>query len=70
MIEIKLLDRYRVDRAQGVTVSGPEKLVILVLKPNDGPEQCFAISKMDAMLISLQLSAAASEVQSEVNKLG
>jgi hypothetical protein len=65
MLEIKMLDRYRVDRADGATALGPEKLVILVLKPNDGPEFAVAISKMDAMLISLQLSTAATEVQAE-----
>jgi hypothetical protein len=63
--EIKMLERYRVDRANGMTVAGPEKLVILILKPNDGPEFCVAISKMDAMLISLQLGAAATEVQAD-----
>lgn len=62
---IKLLERYRVDRANGMTASGPEKLVILVLKPNDGPEFSVAISKVDAMMISIQLSNAASEVQSD-----
>ena len=61
----KLLDRYRVDRVQGMTVTGPERLVILVLKPNDGPEVAYAISKMDAMLISIKLSEAATEAQQE-----
>jgi len=63
--EIKTLERYRVDRADGMTALGPEKLIILVLKPNGGAEYAVAISKMDAMLISLQLSSAASEVQAE-----
>jgi hypothetical protein len=63
--QIKALDRYRVDRADGLTALGPEKLVILVLKPNGGEEFAVAISKMDAMLISLQLANAASEVQAE-----
>ena len=62
---IKLLDRYKVDRAQGMTVTGPERLVILVLKPNDGPEISFAMSKMDAMLISIKMSEAATEAQEE-----
>lgn len=60
-----MLDRYRVDRAQGMTATGPEKLVILVLKANDGPEIAYAVSKVDAMMISIQLSNAATEVQSE-----
>lgn len=63
--EIKTLERYRVDRADGVTAIGPERLVILVLKANGGPEYAVALSKMDAMLISLQLSNAATEVQAE-----
>ena len=63
--EVKTLERYRIDRADGVTATGPEKLIILVLKPNGGPEFAVAISKMDAMLISLQMSGAASEVQAE-----
>jgi hypothetical protein len=63
MSDIKLLDRYRVDRADGVTSIGPEKLVILILKPNGEKEISFAISKMDAMLISMQLASAATEVQ-------
>lgn len=61
--EIKLLERYRVDRADGATALGPEKLIILVLKANGEREFSVAISKMDAMLISLQLSTAASEAQ-------
>lgn len=64
-MSIQMLDRYRVDRAQGMTATGPEKLVILVLKPNDGPEIAYACSKVDAMMISIQLSNAATEVQSE-----
>ena len=64
-MSIQLLQRYRIDRAQGMTASGPEKLVILVLKCNDGPEIAYACSKVDAMMISLQLQSAATEVQSE-----
>lgn len=67
--EIKLLERYRVDRADGITATGPEKLIVLVLKANGGAEFAVAISKMDAMLISLQLSTAASEAQSDTIKL-
>lgn len=62
-MNIEMLERYRVDRADGATALGPEKLIILILKPNNGPEFCVAISKMDAMLIALQLSSAASEAQ-------
>jgi len=61
--EIKLLQRYRVDRADGTTAKGPEKLVILVLKTNSGPEVCVAISKIDAMIIAHQLTNAAVEVR-------
>lgn len=67
--EIKTLERYRVDRADGVTAVGPEKLVILVLKPNGGPEFAVAISKMDAMLVASHLQAAATEAQSATIKL-
>lgn len=62
---IQLLDRYRVDRAQGMTATGPEKLVILVLKSNEGPEIPYALSKVDAMMLALQLQAAANDVQRE-----
>lgn len=62
---IKLLDRYRVDRTWGVAAMGPERLVILMLKANDGPEIAYAISKVDAMMIGMQLTAAASEVKAE-----
>lgn len=65
MSEIKMLERYRVDRADGATALGPEKLIILVLKPNGGPEFAVAISKMDAMVISLKLCAAANEAQQD-----
>jgi hypothetical protein len=61
--KIETLERYRIDRADGATAVGPEKLIVLVLKPNDAPEFAVAISKMDAMLIALQLSSAASETQ-------
>jgi hypothetical protein len=64
MREIKLLERYRVDRADGTTAIGPEKLIVLTLKATDHPEISIAISKIDAMLIALQLTTAATEVQS------
>lgn len=63
MADIQLLDRYRVDRASGITATGPEQLVILVLKSNNGPEIPYAISKVDAMMLGLQLQNAATDVQ-------
>ena len=65
MAKIGMLERYRVDRADGMTAAGPEKLVILMLKANDGPEISFACSKVDAMMISIQLSNAANELKQE-----
>lgn len=60
------LARYRIDRADGLAASGPEKLVILVLKSNESRHEfAVAISKADAMLIGLALQAAANEVQTE-----
>ena len=58
---IKPLSRYRVDRADGVTATGPERLVVLVLQPVDAPEFAVAISSVDAMMLSLQLSNAAAD---------
>lgn len=60
MSEIKTLQRYRVDRADGITLTGPEKLIVLVLKPNEGAEFAVALSRVDAMQLSLQLSHAAA----------
>lgn len=68
MTTIRLLDRYRIDRAWGATAAGPERLVILVMKPNDGHETAYAISKADAMLIALALQDAALEVQADAAK--
>lgn len=61
-VNVLMLDRYRVDREAGMTANGPEQLVILVLKA-DGIETAYAISKVDAMIISTQLSAAAHDAQ-------
>ena len=58
-----LLERYRIDRAAGLTVNGPEQLVVLVLKAHDMREVSFAISKVDAMPISIQLQLAATDAQ-------
>lgn len=63
MSNVKLLHRYRVDRADGVTLAGPERLVVLVLKPIDGPEVAIALSSVDAMLLSHQLSIAAHDAK-------
>lgn len=62
-VEIKLLQRYRVDRVDGRTAQGPEKLVVLVLKSHETPEYALAISKVDAMAIGLQLQVAATDAQ-------
>lgn len=61
---VKLLHRYRVDRADGATAAGPEKLVVLVLQPTEGGEFAVALSALDAMLLSLQLSDAAADARS------
>jgi hypothetical protein len=60
---IKLLSRYRVDRADGATVSGPERLVVLVLVPTEGHEFAVALSAVDAMMLSLQLSKVAGDAR-------
>jgi hypothetical protein len=62
-LEIKLLQRYRIDRADGRTADGSTQLVVLVLKAADAPELAVAISKVDAMAISHQLAAAALDAQ-------
>jgi hypothetical protein len=62
-LEIKMLQRYRVDRQPGMTASGPEQLVILVLKAADSAELAVAISKIDAMVIAHQLQAAAADAR-------
>jgi hypothetical protein len=63
LLDIKLLDRYKVDRVGGATANGPEQLVVLVVKPKDGPELAVAISKVDAMIIAHQLTLAARDAQ-------
>lgn len=61
---VKMLDRYKVERMAGMSAAGPEQLVILTLKPNGELEYPpVAISKMDAMILSLQLSNAAADAQ-------
>lgn len=63
-VEIKLLQRYRIDRRDGVAAAGPERLVILVLKAEQAPEIAYAISKVDAMQIAIQMQLAAQDAQS------
>lgn len=63
-VNIRLLQRYRVDREAGATANGPENLVILVLAATGVPEMAFAISKVDAEKISIQLHLAAMDAQS------
>jgi hypothetical protein len=63
-IPVLLLQRFRVDRAPGSrTAAGIEELIVLVLKPNEGPEQAYAISKVDAMIIAHQMIAAAEDAK-------
>lgn len=62
-VEVQLLQRYRVDRQVGQTTSGPEQLVILVLKGNGAHEAAYALSKIDAMALSIQLQLAATDAQ-------
>ena len=62
-VEIKMLQRWRVDREDGMTASGPEKLAILILKPLHAPEVAIAMSKVDAMAIGIQLQLAAADAQ-------
>lgn len=63
-VEIKLLQRYRVDRASGATADGSTQLIILVLKAQEASELAVAISKADAMAIAIQLQLAATEASS------
>lgn len=62
-VEIKLLQRYRVDRAPGRTADGDTQLVVLVLKAHDNHEHAYAISKADAMIIAAQLQLGATDAQ-------
>ena len=64
VLQIKLLQRWRVDRAAGATAANPnDQLVVLVLKPNEGPELAVAMSKVDAMAIGIQMQLAAQDAQ-------
>lgn len=65
-VVIRPLLRYRIDRTaqpQPTANGGREQLVILVLKATDAPEIAYAISKVDAMKISIQLGLAAQDAQ-------
>mgnify|MGYP003389881103 FL=1 len=64
-VAIKMLQRYRVDRQFGMAANGPEQLVILVLKPIDGPEVAVALSKVDAMILAHQLTDAAFDAKAD-----
>jgi len=62
-VTIHMLQRWRVDRQDGMTANGPEKLVILIVKALNGPEIAVAMSKVDAMAIGIQLQLAATDAQ-------
>lgn len=62
-LEIKLLERYRVDRASGLTADGSTQLVVLVVKASGERELAVAMSKADAMIVATQLAQAAGEAQ-------
>lgn len=62
-VKICLLERYRVDRQAGITASGPEQLVVIVLKGSGAPELAYALSKVDAMKLAIQLQLAAQDAQ-------
>jgi hypothetical protein len=66
-VEIKLLQRYRVDRAAGKTADGSTQLVLLVLKAHDTQETAYALSKVDAMMVAGQLQLAAQDAQDVAN---
>lgn len=62
MTSLEALHRFRVDLADGATITGPERLVVLVLQGVSGPESRYAISRVDAIRIALALQHAASTV--------
>lgn len=64
--EPESLQRYLVDRAQGMTSEGLVQVVVLVLTTNSGRELAVVMSKTDAMLLSTQLQSVAIEVQKTV----
>jgi hypothetical protein len=63
LLNIRLLQRWRVDRGKGMTRNGEAQLVVLVIKPNEGDELAVAMSKVDAMAIGLQMQLAATDAQ-------
>lgn len=66
-VEIKLLQRYRVDRAAGRTTDGSTQLVVLVMKAHDTQEIAFALSKVDAMMVAAQLQLSAQDASDVQN---
>lgn len=62
-LEIKLLERYRVDRHAGMTADGSTQLVVLVLKASGERELAVALSKVDAMIVAHQMMDAAADAQ-------
>lgn len=67
-VEIKPLIRYRVDlttEPQPTALGGKEHLIVLVLKAHGAPEIAYAISKVDAMKISVQMQLAAQDAQKQ-----
>lgn len=65
-LETKLLQRYRIDRAAGLTADGSTQLVVLVLKASGERELAVAMSKADAMAIALQMQLAATEARDDM----
>jgi hypothetical protein len=64
-LEIKLLERYRVDRSSGMTADGITQLVVLVLKASGERELAVALSKVDAMIVAHQMMDAATDAQKQ-----
>jgi hypothetical protein len=62
-LEIKLLERYRVDRHVGMTSDGSTQLVVLVIKASGERELAVALSRVDAMVVAHQLMDAATDAQ-------
>jgi hypothetical protein len=67
ILEIKMMERYRIDRGSGTTADGSTELVILVLKASGERELACAMSKADAMIVATQLQQAAGEAQATMH---
>lgn len=63
ILEIKNLQRYRVDRGSGLTADGTTQMVVLVLKCDGERELAALISKADAVMIATLMLQAAGEAQ-------